>query len=70
MEKKMNKNCRLTHALSDIYFNIFYDFDADNEEVEITGIYMVGNNQDLIDVISDEVMDDLENDIIYEVEGL
>ena len=66
----MNKNCRLTHALSDIYFNIFYDFDADNEEVEITGIYMVGNNQDLIDVISDEVMDDLENDIIYEVEGL
>ena len=65
-----DKGCKLTHAMSDVDFNIYYTFDTDSEEVEITGIYLTGHHQDLIDVISDETKEDLENDILYEVEGL
>jgi len=65
-----SKNCKITHGPSDVDFNIYYNFDGTEESVEITGLYVYGHHQDLIDIVSDEVVEDLENDIIYEVEGL
>jgi len=66
----MSTNCKLTHALSDAEFDVFYSIDVKEMEVDIVGLYLINHHQDLIDIISDEVMDELKNDIIYEVEGL
>ena len=62
------KSCTLEHSYSSVEFKIYYDFDG--EDAEITGLYIAGHHQDLIDIISDEVKEELENDIISEVEGL
>lgn len=67
--KMQDKVCTITHQSSDVDFNIYYDFDPDAEDVQISGIYLIGSNVDLIDVVSDEVIEDLSNDILYEVEG-
>lgn len=67
--KTQDKNCQITHQSSDVDFNIYYDFDSYSEDVQIGGIYLIGNNVDLIDIVSDEVIEDLSNDILYEVEG-
>lgn len=59
----VEKNEQVTCLTSDADFNVYFDHDEEKNDVTITGIYLVGHNQDLIDVASDEIKEDLEQDI-------
>lgn len=54
----------VNNNLSDIDFDVYYDISIEDEEVEIGGIYLLGSNQDLIDVIDSEVIEDLEQEVL------
>lgn len=54
----------VNNVLSDIDFDVYYDISIEDEEVEIGGIYLLGSNQDLIDVIDSEVIEDLEQEVL------
>lgn len=54
----------VNNNLSDIDFDVYYDISIEDEEVDIGGIYLLGSNQDLIDVIDSEVIEDLEQEVL------
>ena len=53
-------NITLTHPIFDIDFSLYYDWDEEMEVADITGIYALPSQVDLIDVIDDTVKEELE----------
>jgi len=60
---KVEKHKEITCRTSDADFNVYFDYNEKENDVSITGIYLIGHNQDLIDVVSDEIKEDLEQDL-------
>lgn len=63
MITEKNIDCH-THHESDIDFNIYYNYDIGKNNIEITGLYLVHSQVDLIDVIGEEVKFDLESELL------
>ena len=59
MIKEKHIDC-ITHRESDVDFNVYYNYDTETNEADITGIYLIGSQVDLIGVIDDMVKEDLE----------
>lgn len=55
------KNVEVVHSETDTDFNVYYN--TGSGEVEITGLYLYGNQVDLVDIVSDEVKEDLQQEI-------
>lgn len=62
-----DRSIEITHQSSDIDFNIYYTYDEENKFIDITGIYLYGNQVDLVEVIDECIIDDIRIEIEYKV---
>lgn len=57
------KNFEITHRNSDIDFNVYFDYSDLTSYIDINGIYLIGHQVDLIEVIDEDIIEDLEQEI-------